>query len=307
MRPFAFRQRVGDVNWRAVSSVDVERVVDECRVEELQAVIDEVTFCDVKSSDIKGNTIQSTKKLVQLMQLMLEYLLYCQESQLTLVQDLYQKNKNMKNQNKLLSQKNISAKEDIRIYRRQIALMKESMKSLDVKEKTVEQPPRVFDPLNNEGKGNGNGSGGVDNLSPLIDSMLQHEIETRNFVKEIIHEQRNSFLTEFEKISTKVQQGSGRTNSLTAEDIEHKLQLNMDRILSELRKSQYTRQESDNTKDALDMLEGERKKLRDYERQLERREDKLTLREDKLVEGEERVSLPYTWTSLLFICLHIIL
>lgn len=284
MRPFAFRQRVGDVNWRAVSSVDVERIVDDNKIEELQSIIDDVTFCDVKSSDIKGNTIHSTKKLVQLMQLMLEYLLYCQESQLQLVRELQKKNNNMKYQNKVMSQKNESAKEDIRIYRRQIAMMKESIKNLNVNDNTVEQPPRVFDPL----KGEQEHKSSSDNMNPIIESMLQHERETRNFVKDIIQEQRHSFLSEFEKISMNVH--SGRSDGVTAEAVEQKLQLNMDRILTELRKSQYSRKESDNSKETLELLEVERKKIREYERQIERREDRLCIREDKVVAGEEKAS-----------------
>ena len=129
--------------------------------------------------------------------------------------------------------------------------------------------------------------------------MLQHERETRNFVKDIITEQRHSFLSEFDKISRNVQ-ASGRPNhTLTTEDIERKLQANMDAILSELRKSQFTRQDSaDSNKENVDQLERERKKLRDYERQIERREDKLTLREDKLLANEERVSVLYASKSV---------
>lgn len=286
MRPFAFRQRVGDVNWRAVSSVDVERIVDDNKIEELQSIIDDVTFCDVKSSDIKGNTIHSTKKFIHLMQLMLEYLLYCQESQLQLVRDLHKKNHHMKNQNKIITQKNESAKEDIRIYRRQIAMMKESIKNLNIKDKTIEHPPRLFDPLNRENKS----PNVADNVNPIIDSMLQHERETRNFVKDIITEQRHSFLSEFEKISNNVQ-NSSRPTALSSADIERKLQDNMNMILSELRKSQYSRQDSaENSKESLDQLARERREVRDHERQLERREDKLSLREEQVSANEERVS-----------------
>jgi hypothetical protein len=279
MRPFAFRQRVGDVNWRAVSSVDVEQIVDDNKIEELQSIIDDVTFCDVKSSDIKGNTIHSTKKLVHLMQLMLEYLLYCQESQLQLVRDLHKKNNHMKNQNKIMTQKNESAKEDIRIYRRQIAMMKDSIKNLNIKDKTVEQPPRVFDPLQRDDKSKTNAT---DALNPIIDSMFQHERETRNFVKDIITEQRHSFLSEFEKISKNIQ-NSEHAGAPSQQDIERQLQRNMDTILSELRKSHFTRQDSiESNKENLDVVERERKKLREYERQVERREDKVLANEERV-------------------------
>lgn len=284
MKPFAFRQRVGDVNWRAVSSVDVERIIDDNKIEELQSIIDDVTFCDVKSSDIKGNTIHSTKKFVHLMQLMLEYLLYCQESQLQLIQDLHKKNHHMKSQNKLIAQKNESAKEDIRIYRRQITMMKESIKNLNVKDKTVEHPPRVFDPLHRDGKSDSSSATAADALNPIIDSMLQHERETRNFVKDIITEQRHSFLSEFEKISKNVQ-STERTggSSLTRQDIERQLQSNMDMILSELRKSQFARQDSvDSNKENMDVMERERKSLREHERKVERREDKVLATEERV-------------------------
>ena len=292
MRPFAFRQRVGDVNWRAVSSVDLEKIVDDNEIEELQSIVDEVTFCDVKSCDIKGNTIQSVKKLIHLMQLMLEYLLYCQETQLQLIYELQKKNNNIKSHNKLLLQKNESSKEDIRIYRRQLAMMKESMKNLNVQDNTVELPPRVFDPLRDsrgvKGNRNENIVDGGDKFNPIIDSMLQHERETRNFVKEIITEQRQSFLSEFEKISNNVH-NSGSRNSLVTEEIERKLQSNMESILSELRKSHFTKRDTNDNKENVDILENERKRIREYERQVERREDKLGIREEKVLVSEEKV------------------
>ena len=52
MKPFAFRQRVGHVNWKAITSVDIETVVDDNQIEELQSIVDDVTFCEIKSADI---------------------------------------------------------------------------------------------------------------------------------------------------------------------------------------------------------------------------------------------------------------
>lgn len=73
---FSFRQRVGKLDWKLISSINLEDIILNMKISELQGVLDEVTFCDFSAVDVKGNTVDSISKLVQLMQLICEYLLH---------------------------------------------------------------------------------------------------------------------------------------------------------------------------------------------------------------------------------------
>jgi myosin heavy subunit len=242
MKPFAFRQRVGNLNWKAISSVDLEAIIDDNQIEELQSIIDEVIFSEIKNQDIKGTSISELKKLIQIMQLMLEYLLYCQESQLQLVHQLHQKNKKLKKLNQEVMQEHESAKEDIRIYKRQLNLLKTSIekyKQMVLKnDGYVAVAPRVFNPLSpdQENKEDKQQSHGESNqLGTLVESMLRHERQTRDFVKDILDEQRGSLLREFDRMASR--SDNDRMNSLT---FEQQLNSYVDRITQKIERIAVT-------------------------------------------------------------------
>jgi hypothetical protein len=242
MKPFAFRQRVGNLNWKAISSIDLEAIIDDNQIEELQSIIDDVIFSEIKNHDIKGTSITELKKLIHAMQLMLEYLLYCQESQLQLVHELYSKNKKLKKLNQELIQEHESAKEDIRIYKRQINLLKASIekyKQMVLKnDGYVAVAPRIFNPLSPEegSKGDKQQLENTPNqLGTLVESMLRHERQTRDFVKEILEEQRSSLLREFDRMAAK--SDTDRMNSLT---FEQQLNSYVDRITQKIERIAVT-------------------------------------------------------------------
>ncbi|KAI8848473.1 Iguana/Dzip1-like DAZ-interacting protein N-terminal-domain-containing protein [Chytridium lagenaria] len=75
---FYFRKRTERLDWRMLASIHVERLQREVDVETLQRVIENITFCDVESEDLRyvdPNFI----KLFQLSQLIIEYLLHSQD------------------------------------------------------------------------------------------------------------------------------------------------------------------------------------------------------------------------------------
>lgn len=186
-KTFAFRQRAGHLNWKLISSVDIFRIVDELRIDELQSVLDPVAFCEFSVSDVKRNTVDATTKLVHLMQLMIEYLLYCQESQLQLVKDMDSQNRMLRKDLKACTRDNVSYREDIKIYKRQLALLKQALDSGgdygDQISYRVVNPPINAEHLKPI----------LEPICAMIESVQRHEKETRDYVKSTLDSQRDEF------------------------------------------------------------------------------------------------------------------
>uniref|UniRef100_F6Z315 Cilium assembly protein DZIP1 n=2 Tax=Ciona intestinalis TaxID=7719 RepID=F6Z315_CIOIN len=82
---FHFRKRFGDINWRKISSIDVDRVARELDFVTLQENISTVTFCNVDAvSDLDPLFV----KLFKLAQYTIEYLLHSQEYLQSVVNDM---------------------------------------------------------------------------------------------------------------------------------------------------------------------------------------------------------------------------
>ena len=64
---FAFRQRIGPINWKIISGIDMNAVIKEVKIDDLQSILDIVTFSEFKDADVNKSTVQTTVKLVQLM------------------------------------------------------------------------------------------------------------------------------------------------------------------------------------------------------------------------------------------------
>ncbi|KAJ3355300.1 Zinc finger protein dzip1 [Allomyces javanicus] len=75
---FHFRRRRDRINWRQLGAVDVVRVQREIDLGALQEVMDNVAYCDIESEDLRY-TDPNFVKLFQLAQLVIEYLLHCQD------------------------------------------------------------------------------------------------------------------------------------------------------------------------------------------------------------------------------------
>lgn len=127
MTNFTFRQRVGKLNWKLVSSIELEDVIMGLKVFELQSVLDSITFCEFDSREIKNNSVESIRKLVQIQQLITEYLLYCQESNYISTEKLKEKFEKCKTSYKKLKKENISLIEDTKIYQRQLATLRQAL------------------------------------------------------------------------------------------------------------------------------------------------------------------------------------
>lgn len=124
---FQFRHRVGQLNWKLITSLNLDEVIEDGMIYELQSVLDNVTFSMVTTNDIKNNSIDSTRHLLHTMQLIIEYLLYCQENQYKMMQSLHKRNTHLKNSMKMHQRENQSLIEDAKIYQRQLAILRQSL------------------------------------------------------------------------------------------------------------------------------------------------------------------------------------
>lgn len=187
---FSFRQRVGKLNWKILSSIDIDHIIQEANIAELQSLIDIVTFSDFTPADVKNNTIEAISKLVNIMQLIVEYLLYCQESYNKLVHDLHEKNNSLRKKNQSLKKEVSSLNEDNKIYQRQLVLLRKSLIKAQqmIGGTSVPMPPRIVGESKSEFK-------------PIIDSFLIHERETRVFLRTLLDEQRSTFFSEMQRFT----------------------------------------------------------------------------------------------------------
>jgi hypothetical protein len=195
MKSFSFRQRAGDLNWKKVSEIDITNAIE---IDELQSILDSVTFSEINEKDLKKTPVETSTKLIKLMQLSIEYLLFCQESQFNAVENFHSLSKKQRQKIKYIEKDNASLKEDIKVYRRQLSLMQKSIlnhNSLSKNPTEILEPKVVLKRTDFEYEGNN-----ADNLSisvqPIMDSVLKHERETQNFLKDIIDNQRLTFLKE---------------------------------------------------------------------------------------------------------------
>uniref|UniRef100_A0A8C2BDG7 DAZ interacting zinc finger protein 1-like n=1 Tax=Cyprinus carpio TaxID=7962 RepID=A0A8C2BDG7_CYPCA len=81
-QPFRFRSRTEPLDWRRLSTLDVERVERDMDVDVLQNFITTVTFCAVEGErcpNCRGPADPSLIKLLRMSQLSTEYLLHCQD------------------------------------------------------------------------------------------------------------------------------------------------------------------------------------------------------------------------------------
>eukprot|EP00158_Paraphelidium_tribonemae_P009673 Partr_v1_DN28927_c4_g1_i4_m25223 putative DAZ interacting protein len=74
---FQFKKRREAIDWRLLSSVNMDKLVRERDIVSLQKVLENVTFCDIEKEAF-DNMDPNYIKLFQLSQLIAEYLLHCQ-------------------------------------------------------------------------------------------------------------------------------------------------------------------------------------------------------------------------------------
>jgi hypothetical protein len=80
MAAFHFCQRQGSLNLKSVRAIDLDRVVRETDVDVLQMNIENIAFSELREEDVRCMSDPDVIKLFRISQLMLEYLLFSQDS-----------------------------------------------------------------------------------------------------------------------------------------------------------------------------------------------------------------------------------
>lgn len=194
--PFKFRYRNGRMNLKALSSLDIDFITRTGSTEELQKVLDTVTFSYYQADDVKASSCETTAKVVNVMQLLVEYLLYCQEQQYQVINGYRNKIIEYKKCNEKLSVTNKALKEDTAIYQRQITTLKQNL--IKYQRLLVHHGLGTGDAieLTNE---NLNFNGQVTPV--LLDSIIQQEQETREYIQTVLKEQKESLVAEMMKLN----------------------------------------------------------------------------------------------------------
>ena len=267
-RAFSFRQRVGKLNWKRISGVNLEVVIDDLDLDELQAVLDNVTFSEVRPSDIRSSSVESTTKLICVMQLMLEHLLYCQESQYQLIKQLYKQIGDQSKEISDLTKKNVAYRESIKIYQRQIAMLQKSKQNEDDNNDRVKiiqaptpQPPQTKTTPT------------VDYIQPVLESVLNHERKTREYLRDVLQEQRDLYLQELQRISP-------RDNSNDILTLKYDINDRFSEMLEKIQSMQILPVPPDTSQqDRLNRLEED---FKHRELQLREREQRIVYREEDI-------------------------
>lgn len=202
---FSFRQRAGNVDWKAVTSVQVEEVVLKGDPGPLQHVLDVVTFSEFRSVDVKNNSIESVYKLVNILQLIVEYLLHCQEAQFKVIRDLEGKLVIGKEHASKMKKEILSLKEDRKIYQRQLAMLRKSLGPdhfSNVNQSMHGLPPpkvtNLLHPVDEQ-------TNPANLNSEVIKSVFKHEEDTREFMATLLNDQRTAFVDQISMVTQALQ------------------------------------------------------------------------------------------------------
>jgi len=124
---FRFRTRNGRLNLKRITAVDIDRIREKAEINEIQSLLDNLTFSSYTADDVKSNTCETSSKIVSMLQLTVEYLLYSQESQCEVVSEVVNKNKELKLKNKQLKSSVLALQQDVGIYQSQLYSLKRSL------------------------------------------------------------------------------------------------------------------------------------------------------------------------------------
>jgi hypothetical protein len=212
---FSFRQRAGKLEWKEISSIEIEEVVKNIKVNQLQQLLDLVTFSEVNLQDIKVNNVDNILKLIQIMQLIVEYLLFHQENQFQTINKNNSKISTLRRDRGALEQENISLREDIKTYKRQLHILRKALQGGgNALTDNSKNGPRIIYPVeqqNNSNQANNNAS----NLETkeIIKTLVDHEHDARRMMSSLLEEQRHAFHHEMTLLIDSLRQMQNNNNN----------------------------------------------------------------------------------------------
>ena len=97
-RKFAFQQRFGSVDLRALSRIDLSDVINTVDVQVLQSIMTNVTFSEVRERDLHLFSDHAMVKLIKVLQFSVEYLMNVQNSLLSSLDEHVRENRSAQQQ-----------------------------------------------------------------------------------------------------------------------------------------------------------------------------------------------------------------
>lgn len=201
-----FRQRAGRVNWKRLTSLDYDRLLqdpDGETVGELNSCLDNLTFSLFSVKDVEGNSCEAVVLFARVMQLLVEYLLCSQEAQAKVLVETAARAKQLRRRNHGLIREMESMREDVKVYKRQLALLKSRGLDLDQSKRY-----RVVSGAEGSSKSE----------VALLHSFLTHEESTRTFMKEMLEEQRRVLAKELAVVTPGDREGSEQSRQLKEQE-----------------------------------------------------------------------------------------
>lgn len=206
---FAFRQRAGRMDWRLISAANVEDILLRVKIDELQSLLDTITFSEFDSLEVRSNTIDNVAKLVHLMQLTIEYLLHHQESQLDKVRKLTSSQTKLSKKCQSYQASISSMKEEVRMYQKQLHILRKAVQSggggvnTELMFRLLQQPPKVVVPDNDQEKikqAEAAQESKENRSFDIVKVILDHEHEARMVINNMLENQREAFAREVQSL-----------------------------------------------------------------------------------------------------------
>jgi len=131
-KDFFFRNRSGLLDWEKICQLDLQQIVSEVDVEQLQELIENITFADLIEDDLQYISPVNFIQLFRTSQLMLEYLVNSQTYILNREQKVTDENVLLRKQVKALSKKIKQKDEKLNQYRRKLTGWHSAIQALTV-------------------------------------------------------------------------------------------------------------------------------------------------------------------------------
>lgn len=315
----SFRQRVSTVDWKAITSIDIDEIITKSNIKELQSIVDELIFCNFTKNETKNNNINNITKFIFLLQLISEYLLICQEKQFVIIRKLTKDNNNQKSL--LIKNKKVihSLKEDIKIYQRQLTMLRQSLNKSNnllidhnYDGRVLTTPRLINDPSmnqynNDKNNDKDNKDSNKNNVitEKIIESLLANEKELRGFMNNVLEDQRKTFSNEISIIMESVKaNGMNNANSINNKtDLVEQLNVfkkQMEQVVKDAVDGVKAKEDIASFGDRSNSVGGGNKSnnisdilrtaaLEEYEEELKEKERKLNERERLLMRREKEL------------------
>ncbi|POM62171.1 hypothetical protein PHPALM_28707, partial [Phytophthora palmivora] len=131
-RNFAFRQRAGKLDTRAIARLDLEKIAATTDIETIQRHLENLAFADVTLDDVQHYSDAYFLKLFQIAQLTLEYLMHVQDSLVDHTEGLEKQCEQLMTECQQLETENGQHETEISSLKREIRQKQRTMATLEL-------------------------------------------------------------------------------------------------------------------------------------------------------------------------------